>query len=56
MTMNIVDLLSKVQLRKSTMGTLRSAKVSARMVAYRSRNDHDNFERFIIGNRIPFLY
>ena len=33
-----------------------SAKVSARMVTYSSWNDHDNFEGFIVGNRIPLLY
>ena len=27
------------------------AIVSARMVTYRSWNDHDNFKRFIIGKR-----
>ena len=52
MTMNLVDLLLKCTLRKSTMG---SAIGSARMVTYCSWNDHENFERFIIGDRFPLL-
>ena len=39
--------LAMCKLRKPMTG---SAIVSARMVTYRSCNDHDNFERFITGN------
>ena len=45
--------LGKCKLRESTKA---SAVVSARMVTYRSWNDHDHFERFIIGNRFQLLY
>ena len=45
--------LVKYKLRKSTMGR---AIASARMVTCCLWKDHNNVERFIIGNRFPLLY